>query len=187
MTALLARVARIAWTRASRRRGPHPGDEAGLTEAPCPGGEAVRRRRLAEVFLRDAYRLKPPEEALVHEMARSLTPELEVLVCAHLAHPRRSAGGERIPEGSCCRSGRPADKLLRLSDVKPDTWSSIRFLVPRSGPLLERLAPLGVVPGNAILLLRLRPAVVVAIGETTLALDRAVAGDIFVTPLSSRS
>ena len=187
MSSPLARAARIGWTGASRRRSSRPGDGAGLTEAPSPGGEAVRRRLLAELFLRDACRLEAPEKALVDEMARSLTPELEVLVCAHLAHPRRSVGGDCIPEGSCCGSGRPVEKLLRLSDVKPDTLSSIRFLVPRCGSLLERLAPLGVVPGNAVLLHRLRPAVVVAIGETTLALDRSVAGDIFVTPLSSRS
>jgi len=43
-----------------------------------------------------------------------------------------------------------------------------------------RLSSLGVVPGAVVTLVQMRPAVVLRIGETSLAVDRDVADDILV-------
>lgn len=46
---------------------------------------------------------------------------------------------------------------------------------------LVKLSSLGVLPGAAILLRQKRPASVIAVGETTLAIDPEIAESIYVT------
>ena len=53
-------------------------------------------------------------------------------------------------------------------------------IVPRQPGRLVRLASLGVVPGARVHLQQTWPAVVIRIGETTLALESEVASEIFV-------
>ena len=151
------------------------------------GPEDVRRRRLVEAFLRDVCRLKPAESArMAEEMASGLTDDIECFICARMGHP--NLGGEEIPvaEGRCCRAGNEYHPLSRLSELQPGDESTICFLVPRNGSRLDRLAPLGIVPGNHLVLHSVRPAVVVGVGETILAFDHSVADDIFVTARRSR-
>ena len=45
---------------------------------------------------------------------------------------------------------------------------------------MDRLAALGVVPGSEIKLHQREPSYVIEIGETTIALDPEIAGEIFV-------
>jgi len=63
----------------------------------------------------------------------------------------------------------------------------IAFVVPRDPVLMVRLAHLGVVPGALIHLQQRAPAAVLRVGETTVAVERRVAGDIYVTSVASSS
>ena len=56
----------------------------------------------------------------------------------------------------------------------------IVYIVPREPGRLVRLSNLGIVPGATIDLQQRRPATVLRIGETTLAMDPAIAGEIYV-------
>jgi Fe2+ transport system protein FeoA len=53
-------------------------------------------------------------------------------------------------------------------------------IVPREPGQLARLAGFGIVPGTIVRLVQCRPAVVLWAGETTLALDPAIAAGISV-------
>ena len=53
-------------------------------------------------------------------------------------------------------------------------------IVAREGPRLVKLSAMGVIPGAIVRVVQRRPAVVIGVGETTLALDEAVTSDIYV-------
>jgi DtxR family Mn-dependent transcriptional regulator len=67
-----------------------------------------------------------------------------------------------------------------LDRLAPGEAARIVHIVPREPGRLVRLASLGVVPGTRIHLQQTRPAVVLRVGETTLALEREIASEIFV-------
>jgi Fe2+ transport system protein FeoA len=71
----------------------------------------------------------------------------------------------------------PAQPLDRLPAGRAGRIVSI---VPREPGQLARLASFGIVPGTIVHLQQCRPAVVVRTGETTLALDPAIAAGISV-------
>ncbi len=54
------------------------------------------------------------------------------------------------------------------------------YIVPKDVDRLRRLSGLGVVPGATVRLQQKSPAAVVRLGETTLALDPEIAGEIYV-------
>ena len=56
-------------------------------------------------------------------------------------------------------------------------------MAPDARSRLARLSALGVVPGGHVRLVQKRPSVVLEVGETTLALDREIADEIFVRRL----
>jgi DtxR family Mn-dependent transcriptional regulator len=70
--------------------------------------------------------------------------------------------------------------LASLRDLELGESGRIAFIAPKLHARLDRLAALGVVPGSQLRLHQRRPAYVVALGETTLALDDELAGEIFV-------
>jgi DtxR family Mn-dependent transcriptional regulator len=54
------------------------------------------------------------------------------------------------------------------------------YIAPREPARLIRLSNLGVVPGATVRLQQRSPAAVLRVGETTLAVDADVAGEIYV-------
>ena len=56
----------------------------------------------------------------------------------------------------------------------------IAFIAPELHSLSERLSGLGVAPGAKLRLSQKRPAFVVKVGETEVALDREIAGGIYI-------
>jgi DtxR family Mn-dependent transcriptional regulator len=63
----------------------------------------------------------------------------------------------------------------------------IVFIAPRFHDRMDRLAALGVIPGSELRLHQRSPSYVIEIGETTIALDPEIAGEIFVKPVEVRS
>jgi Fe2+ transport system protein FeoA len=80
------------------------------------------------------------------------------------------------PPGSGCAV--PA--IQPLDRLPPGRAGRIVSIVPREPAQLARLASFGLVPGTIVRLQQSRPAVVVRTGETTLALDPAIAAGIAV-------
>jgi DtxR family Mn-dependent transcriptional regulator len=144
----------------------------------------VRRHRLAEILFTTVLEVADDEAVnrtacvIEHVLDAAMTDS----VCAFLGHPQRCPHGKPIPAGACCRSfSRPLEPLVQpLEKLLPGQSARIVHIIPREPERLVRLASLGVVPGARLHLQQTRPAVVLRIGETTLALESEIASEIFV-------
>lgn len=114
-----------------------------------------------------------------------LTDAVADSVCAFLGHPRHCPHGQPIPPGTCCSGGsRRVEPLVQpLGQLKPGDEARIVHLASRHPDQLTRLSNLGVVPGAVIRLRQRRPAAVIAIGETQLAIDPEITELIYVRRL----
>ncbi len=160
------------------------GDRIRLTErGETQGRTIVRRYRLARRLLHDVFEVG---EDAAHETACAfehiLSPEVTDTVCTFLGHPPTDPKGRAIPPGDCCRRfTREIRPLVHpLRDLDPGERARIVFLLPGSPSRMSRLGNLGLLPGSVIRLVQKAPSYVIEIGETTLAIEEAIAGEIFV-------
>jgi len=153
-----------------------------------PSGEErargiVRRHRLAEVLFSEVMGsdLEEAEESAC-EFEHTLTERVVDRVCTFMGHPPKCPHGKPIPRGKCCSIfEKKVDPLIaRLIDVPIGTTAAIVFIAPKTAVRLNRLATLGVVPGTNVKLLQRKPSVVIQCGETALAIEAEVAGEIYV-------
>ncbi len=160
------------------------GDEVRLTG----GGqhlalEIVRRHRLAETLFALLFDLGEEEaEKTACAFEHILSSHVTTSVCTYLGHPPACPHGKAIPRGECCGTFRLEMEPLvrRLADLRLGEEGSIVFMAPGARGRLSRLSGLGVLPGSTLRLVQKRPSVVVEVGATTLALDRAIADEIYV-------
>ena len=144
----------------------------------------VRRHRLAEVLFTTVLEVR--DESAVNRtacvMEHVLGAGLADAICAFLGHPRACPHGKPIPQGPCCRElSRTIEPLVQPLDRLPaGAEGRIVYIVPRDKERLAPLTNLGIVPGAHVHLRQKSPAFVLALGETTLAVDPAIAGEIYV-------
>lgn len=143
----------------------------------------VRRRRLAETLFLEVLDLPARQaEASSRELEHQLSEPVVDAVCAFLGHPPLCPHGKPIPRGDCCRrfNGKVRPLIVPLTEVAPGRGARIRTIASGEVQVLERLGSLGVTPGARVQVRRRRPAVVLRIGETVVALDRSLARRIYV-------
>jgi len=143
----------------------------------------IRRHRLAERLFRDLLDLSEgAAESQACEFEHILSPEATDSVCTLLGHPPTCPHGKSIPPGDCCgafhKTVRPL--VTGLPHFPLGETGRIVFIAPKFHDRMDRLAALGVVPGSEIRLHQRSPAFVLEIGETTVAIDPEIAGEIFV-------
>jgi DtxR family Mn-dependent transcriptional regulator len=148
----------------------------------------VRRHRLGESLFTTVLEVKDEKEVnrtacvLEHVLGDGLTDS----ICAFLGHPKFCPHGKPIPAGPCCESlTRTVEPLVQpLDRLGVGERGRIVYIVPREPERLVRLSNLGIVPGATITLQQRSPAAVLRIGETTLAMDAAIAAEIFVRKIA---
>ena len=92
------------------------------------------------------------------------------------------------PEKPLAPAKAPAgDGLVSLADLRVKDRGEIVRISSRSRTRLARLGAYGVAPGAVLTLLQKRPAFVIRVGETELALDHEVARDILLRRTGSRT
>lgn len=145
----------------------------------------VRANRLAARLLTDLLE-QPPEsvEAMACRLEHAITPALADALCTMLGHPPNDQEGRPIPRGGCCDQLRTeVGPVIRpVTELSPGEQGRVTFVHSRIAERLEQLSALGLVPGTTVRLKQLRPATVLEIGETTIALARDVAADVYVKP-----
>jgi DtxR family Mn-dependent transcriptional regulator len=152
--------------------------------------DVVRRHRLTERLFRDLLDLggKAMEDQAC-EFEHILSREATESVCTLLGHPPTCPHGKPIPPGECCgafqRTVRPLVTGLRTFEV--GATGRIVFIAPKFHDRMDRLAALGVIPGSTVKLHQRSPSYVIEVGETTIALDPEIAGEIFVKPIDTRA
>jgi DtxR family Mn-dependent transcriptional regulator len=165
-------------------------DRVQLTsEGEARARDVVRRHRLTERLFRDLLDLgERTMEAQACEFEHILSPEATDSVCTLLGHPPTCPHGKPVPPGACCgafqRTVRPLVTGLPTFDL--GATGRIVFIAPKFHDRMDRLAALGVIPGSTIRLHQRSPSYVIEIGETTIALDPEIAGEIFVKPVEAR-
>ena len=75
-------------------------------------------------------------------------------------------------------------RVLSLSDLRPGQEGRVAYIETVDSRRLEQLSGLGIVPDAVLRLLQKRPAPVVKVGETEVAIDFDIARQIYVTPLT---
>jgi DtxR family Mn-dependent transcriptional regulator len=146
----------------------------------------VRRHRLAERLFKDLLALAEGEvESHACEFEHILSPEATDSVCTLLGHPPTCPHGKAIPPGGCCGAYQTTVRPLvtGLSYLELGARARIVFIAPRFHDRMDRLAALGVIPGSEIRLHQRSPSYVIEVGETSIALDGEIAGEIFVKRL----
>lgn len=161
-----------------------------MTAASREMGEAARRRQLLALLLHQVLGLSDSDTARgVRALVGTLSPEATGRICTFLGHPTLSDDGRPVPPGDCCRtlavqSGGVPQPVSPLTSIKVGETCEVVLIRPRNHARLHRLTTYGVVPGVALRMHQTRPAYVIQVGETDLALDRDVAADIFVRRLN---
>jgi DtxR family Mn-dependent transcriptional regulator len=148
----------------------------------------VRRHRLGETLFTTVLEVRDEKEVnrtacvLEHVLGDGLTDS----ICAFLGHPKACPHGKPIPPGPCCRSlSRTIEPLVQpLDHLGVGERGRIVYIVPKEPQRLVRLSNLGLVPGATVALQQKSPAAVLRLGETTLALDTAIAAEIYVRKIS---
>lgn len=145
--------------------------------------DIIRRHRLAEILLHQVMDLgEDGIETEACEFEHTLNPEVVDSICTLLGHPRTCQHGKPIPSARCCEKFRTEVQPIvqRLSDLKLGQSGRITFIAPKFHSRLDRLGCLGVAPGAEIKLHQKFPSFVIEIGETTVAVDKEIADEIFV-------
>jgi len=145
----------------------------------------VRRHRLAEILFTQVLDVDMHDaEQSACELEHILAERVVDRVCAFLGHPPACPHGHPIPPGSCCSVySKKVDPLItRLIDLPIGSSGSVVFIAPRSVSRLNRLASFGVVPGSQVRLIERKPSIVLACGQTSIAVEDEIGREIYVRP-----
>ncbi|MDM7915906.1 MAG: metal-dependent transcriptional regulator [Candidatus Eisenbacteria bacterium] len=158
------------------------GGNLAFTDAGSARAEGVvRRHRLAEVLFLKVMELSEQEtEETACLMEHVLSEEAAEKVCSFLGHPVRCPHGRAIPPGRCCALQDGEEKVHPLSEMQVGDLCEVVHIRPRHRNRLDRLGAYGLLPRSRIRLHQKKPAFVIQIDETDLALDSEIAQDIYV-------
>lgn len=144
----------------------------------------VRRHRLAErLFSLVLVDLREEQiESTACRVEHILDPEVTENICTFLGHPPVCPHGKPIPSGPCCtKAKRPMKPLvIPLTDLGIGEKAKVIFLTSKYHSRLDQLTVMGLTPGSIVRLHQRYPSFVVEVGETTLALDSDISGEIYV-------
>ena len=143
----------------------------------------IRRHRLAEVLFSQVLEVPEEEqESQACEFEHVLSEAVTDRICTFLGHPEFCPHQKAIPKGKCCAEYRKVLQPLvsRLSLAPVGAEGRVVMMNPKYHSRLDRLQSLGIAPGAKIRLHQKKPAVVVQVDETTVALDPDIAEEIFM-------
>ncbi|MBI4844421.1 MAG: metal-dependent transcriptional regulator [Nitrospirae bacterium] len=159
------------------------GDRLEFTEkGECCSRDLTRRHRLAERLFHDVLDVGMKEsEDTACEIEHFLSPSVTDSVCSFLGHPPTCPHGKPIPRGECCSKYKAVKPLVtQLKEVDAGAKVRIVFIVPKEEARIDRLTSMGILPGSIIKVKQKKPSFILKIDETSLAIDPAIAEDIYV-------
>ncbi len=145
--------------------------------------EITRRHRLAERLLSEIFLVDERDmESTACRFEHILSPGVTESICTFLGHPPICPHGKAIPPGECCAKFRTEIKplVVPLTHLEIGQRARIAFIAPRYHARLDKLSSLGILPGNTIKLHQIRPSFVIEVDETTVAVEKEIAEEIFV-------
>jgi DtxR family transcriptional regulator, Mn-dependent transcriptional regulator len=154
-----------------------------LTELGRPAArKVVRRHRLAERLLVDVLGAGEKMHERACKFEHLLDEGLDDSICTLLGHPKVCPHGKPIPEGRCCRQKETQGQRVvsALSGLTPGHGGKVAYIHSTEPDQLQKLTAMGILPGEPISLLQDFPSYVFQIGRTQFAVDREIAGTIYV-------
>lgn len=145
--------------------------------------QIVRCHRLAERLLTDVLGMHPGEtERGACEFEHIIVPEIVDSICTLLGHPRECPHGLKIPEGKCCQGAyaNVRSAIVSLDRVQPGIEVKIAYINTQSNSRMHKLSHFGIMPGAIIKIHQRYPSFIVQCGNTQVAMEEAVAREIFV-------
>ncbi len=158
----------------------------GLSLLPAGRGEAqamVRRHRLAERLFIDVLDVKDEHsEESACRFEHLLHHGIEEKICTLLGHPRVCPHGKPIPPGRCCAEAREsAEKVVApLAGLREGQSGTIAYIHSPDSKRVSKLLAMGIVPGSPLLVTGRVPSFSFKVGYSQFAVDRELAGDIYV-------
>ena len=143
----------------------------------------IRRHRLAERLLNDVLEVKEDTmDSSACKFEHFLDEEVTTSICTLLGHPVSCPHGKSIPPGECCEktSKEIMPVVMPLTGLRAGDKAKISYIVTKYHGRLDRLSSMGLLPGVQISLHQRQPTYVIQMGETQIALDSAIARDIYV-------
>ena len=143
----------------------------------------IRRHRLAERLLNDVLAVNEETmDSSACKFEHFLDEEVTTSICTLLGHPLSCPHGKAIPPGDCCEKTskeiRPV--VMPLTDLRSGDKEKVYYIVTKYHERLDRLSSMGLLPGVQIRLHQRQPTYIIQMGETQIALDNAIARDIYV-------
>ena len=148
----------------------------------------IRRHRLAERLLRDVLRVgKQSFEPSACEFEHCLDAEVTQSVCTLLGHPTTCPHGKPIPPGPCCEAAATDAQpvVMSLRDLPIGQEAKLAYISSDSHRHLDQLTAAGLLPGVDVRVHQRRPAFVIFVGQSSLALDEEIVSGIYVRPLGT--
>ncbi len=147
----------------------------------------IRHHRLAERLLRDVLHVRSGSfEPSACAFEHCLDVEVTQSICTLLGHPTTCPHGKAIPPGPCCAAAATDVQpvLICLRDLPLGQRARLLYMSSSSHKRLDQLSSVGLLPGAILQLHQRRPAFVVDVGQTSLALDEEIVSGIYVRPIS---
>ncbi|MBF0291041.1 MAG: metal-dependent transcriptional regulator [Nitrospinae bacterium] len=145
--------------------------------------DIVRRHRLAERLLVDVMRKTPSEtEVAACEFEHILATEIVESICTLLGHPRFCPHGSPIPRGRCCEEATKTVNSLTMPvyDLSAGQTAKVAFINATDANNMNKLLCIGITPGSIIKLQQKRPALVLEVNKTIIAIDDSLGKEINV-------
>jgi len=143
----------------------------------------IRRHRLAERLVNDILGMPMPEvEVNACEFEHLVAPGITESICTLLGHPRQCPHGRPIPQGRCCLEAQRSIEAVVVSANQMHTGETARvaYVNTKNYSRLHKLSSFGFTPGVKIKLQQRSPAFVLECDETQLAIEEALAEEIYV-------
>jgi len=143
----------------------------------------IRRHRLAERLVNDILGMPMLEmEVNACEFEHLVAPGITESICTLLGHPRQCPHGRPIPEGRCCLEAQRSIEAVVVSANQMHTGETARvaYVNTKNHARLHKLSSFGFTPGVRVKLHQRSPAFVLECDETQLAIEEALAKDIYV-------
>jgi DtxR family Mn-dependent transcriptional regulator len=162
------------------------GEEATLAltaDGQSIAARVMRSHRLAERLVCDVLGASlETVEAAACEFEHTLSAELTDSICTLLGHPRFCPHGKAIPEGDCCRQTRSqlAPVVVPSTQLAIGEAGRVAYVGSDNTSLSHQLASLGICPGVPVRLHQRYPSFVLKCEETEIAVEEAIAANIYV-------
>lgn len=150
--------------------------------------EIIRRRRLTELLLYNILNVSlDSSTSNACRIEHLISDEVTERICAFLGHPTQCPHGNPIPPGNCCSKHESVRPLIEpLTNFSPGEKGKVIFIAGNDSNRLNRLTSLGVYPGTILALRQRKPAVIIRVGETDIALEPSLAKKIYCRTLSRK-